>query len=103
MKLESQQQGRSNLLLRCLLFVLHSFVVYQEIASTHLHQGFAWLKKVSQIFGTGNSCHKSASTAKSRGRKPDFPKAVALVVAEELPGQQLLDRIANVVYWYVFL
>jgi hypothetical protein len=100
MNLNSKQQGRSNLFLRFLLFVLHSFVVYQEITSRYLHQGFAWTKKVFQYNITGNSCHRSPSTARSRGKKPNFPTTIALVIAEDLPGQQLLDRVANLVHWY---
>ena len=86
------------MVLQILLCILHIFVVCQEFAANYLRQGFSCLKSVYrsiQVKDQYQTC-----SIKSRGRKPKFPKTVALIIAEALPRQRLLDGVANLAHWY---
>ena len=95
MTLRSNKKGRSLIVFQVLLFVLHNLLVFQEFAAKLLQQGFFGLKSAIQ-----SSRPKDRSQSiKSRGRKPKFPNTVALVIAEDLPEQRLLDCVANLAHW----
>ena len=98
MTVRTNKEGRSHILLRVLLCVLHIFVICQESAANYLRQGFSCLKSVHQSFWPKD--RSQTCSIKSRGRKPKFPKTVALVIAEDLPRQRLLDCVANLAHWY---
>ncbi len=96
----ANNQRRSTWLSQILLFILQSLVLLQEISSEYLHRGLACLKVLLYSWFPRQKRPHPPQNRKVRGRKPAFPRTVAVIIAEDLPRRELLDRAANLVHWY---